>query len=134
MKYMFSNCLYLKGLDLSSFDTKNVISMDYMFSKCKNLNCLDLSSFDTKNVISMEGMFYLCYDLEYLNLSSFNIENAINLKNIFKFSESGCSCEIIPFRHKKIELKINRNSYMKITKFFYFYNSFFDLKVTITVK
>ena len=134
MKYMFSNCLYLKGLDLSSFDTKNVISMDYMFSNCMNLNCLDLSSFDTKNVISMEGMFYLCYDLEYLNLSSFNIENAINLKKIFKFSKPRCSCKISRFRDKKIELKINRNSYMKITNFFYFYNSFFDLNKTITVE
>ena len=50
MSYMFSDCYNIINLDLSSFDTKNVIDMSYMFYKCYNMTNLDLSSFDTKNV------------------------------------------------------------------------------------
>ena len=45
---MFSNCLQLKNLNLSSFKTENVIDMSYMFYNCCNLTNLDLSLFDTE--------------------------------------------------------------------------------------
>ena len=39
-----------------------------MFYECNNLNYLDLSSFDTKNVINMSNMFNNCSKLNNLNL------------------------------------------------------------------
>ena len=44
-------------LNLSSFDTSNVTTMDEMFYNSQ-VTTLDLSSFDTSNVTSMELMFY----------------------------------------------------------------------------
>lgn len=37
MSYMFQNCISLEGLNLDSFDTRNVTNMQGMFSSCKNL-------------------------------------------------------------------------------------------------
>ena len=37
MSYMFSYCSSLESIDLSSFNTNNVINMSYMFSNCKSL-------------------------------------------------------------------------------------------------
>ena len=40
----------LETIDLTNFNTKNVISMTDMFSFCTELKSLDLSSFDTQKV------------------------------------------------------------------------------------
>ena len=52
MKQMFSECL-LKELDLSNFNTNNVIDMSYMFCGCKSLRKINLSEFNTENVTNM---------------------------------------------------------------------------------
>ena len=57
--FMFWNCSNLTNIDLSSFDTKNIINMSYMFHYCINLTNIDLSSFDTKNLTNMSYMFYV---------------------------------------------------------------------------
>ena len=54
---MFRDCVELKELDLSSFDTKNVTRMSNMFFGCRGLTILDLKSFNTSSVKSMNGMF-----------------------------------------------------------------------------
>ena len=72
---MFSGCSSLTSLNLSFFDTKNVINMGYMFgdykSGCSSLTTFDLSTFNTKNVRDMQYMFCGCSNLESLNLDSF---------------------------------------------------------------
>ena len=67
-------CKSLIKLDLSSFDTRNVTSMEKMFSCCHSLTQLDLSSFNTQNVTSTERMFSGCGSLIKMNLGrkSFN--------------------------------------------------------------
>mgnify|MGYP002517200301 CR=1 FL=1 len=62
---MFNNCVALKSLDLSSFDTANVTDMNGMFFECKALKSLDLSDFDTANVTDMSYMFDSCYNVEF---------------------------------------------------------------------
>ena len=57
--------------------------MCHMFNGCKNLEYLDISSFDTTQVLFMEGMFYECSSLTSLNLSHFNTENVINMNSMF---------------------------------------------------
>ena len=57
---MFSECSSLTTLDVSKFDTKNVIDMGGMFYNCSSLTTLDVSKFDTKNVTDMNSMFYNC--------------------------------------------------------------------------
>ena len=76
----------LKTIDLSSFNTSNVINMSHMFCGCGNLESIDLSSFNTKNVINMNSMFYKCESLTSLNLSSFNTVKVTDMSNMFSFS------------------------------------------------
>jgi surface protein len=63
MSYMFSNC-GMPTLDLSSFDTSSVDTMEGMFSWCFNLTRLDLDIFKTTDVEVMTSMFENC---PYLN-------------------------------------------------------------------
>ena len=83
MAGMFMNCAKLENINLSNFNTRNVINMSQMFYYCYRLKNIILSSFDTKNVESLREMFSHCYDLKNLNISSFNIGNVKSVLNIF---------------------------------------------------
>ena len=61
---MFWSCEELKNIDLSNFNTENVIDMEEMFYRCENLQILDLSSFDLSNVENLNSMFGYCSKLE----------------------------------------------------------------------
>lgn len=54
------------SIDLSKYDTRNVIHMTDMFSMCSNLESLDLSNFDVSNVNTCRNMFYGCYKLKHI--------------------------------------------------------------------
>ncbi len=64
MGYMFSSCILLKSIDVSSFNTANVTDMNHMFTSCYLLTSLDLSSFNTSNVTKMTRMFENCEKLK----------------------------------------------------------------------
>ena len=64
MKGMFYECKSLKNLNLSDFDTQNVIDMDYIFSGCKSLMKINLTNFNTQNVKNMSGIFDGCNSLK----------------------------------------------------------------------
>ena len=87
MQYMFAGCMSLKVLDLSNFDTSNLIFMDHMFGFFRNIKTgfthLNLSSFNTSKVVSMNGLFVGCYYLEEVNISSFDTENVTDMSNMF---------------------------------------------------
>jgi len=57
---MFCKCSALKELNLSNFNTRNVVYMNHMFSRCSSLKELNLSNFKTKNETDMNGMFFGC--------------------------------------------------------------------------
>ena len=54
---MFAGCSNLTSLNLSTFDTSNVINMWEMFLGCSNLTKLDLSNFDMSNITGSTNMF-----------------------------------------------------------------------------
>ena len=78
---MFFGDSKLLSIDLSSFDSSNVLSMFIMFQGCSSLNVLDLSNFDTSHVTYMDGIFAKCSNLTYLDISGFSnqsIKDEIN--------------------------------------------------------
>ena len=83
MKSVFKGCKSLKNIDLSSFDTNNVIDMSEMFSDCNSLTLLNLSNFKTQKVKSMSKMFYKCNSLFFINLSNFQSNNITNISEMF---------------------------------------------------
>ena len=57
--YMFNNLVSLTNLDLSNFDTSNVIDISYMFQACKAITSLDLSGFNMSKVAVATDMLML---------------------------------------------------------------------------
>ena len=87
MSYMFYYCSNLTSLDVSKFDTSNVTSMSYMFSHCSSLTSLDVNGFNTSKVNNMGNMFSRCGRLTTLNVSEFDTSNVIDMRFMF----AGCS-------------------------------------------
>ena len=52
-----------------------------MYSDCSSLTNINLSNFNTNNVINMGSMFYKCSSLTNLNLSNFNTNNVTYMKD-----------------------------------------------------
>ena len=58
---MIGECTKLEYLDLSNFNTANVMDMENMFSKCRELKEIKgINNFNTGNVKNMLGMFEEC--------------------------------------------------------------------------
>ena len=60
MNYLFSGCNSLTNINLSNFNTQNVIDMSYIFDKYNSLTIINLSNFNTQNVTDMNSMFNEC--------------------------------------------------------------------------
>ena len=80
---LFYGCSKLASLDVTNFDTNNVIDMSKMFIGCQNLTTLDLSSFNTNKVTTMVQMFDRCESLTTLDLSSFNTSKVTDMQYMF---------------------------------------------------
>lgn len=48
--------------------------MDAMFQRCTSLTSLDISNFNTSNIITMKGIFLDCTSLLSLDMSSFSAD------------------------------------------------------------
>ena len=102
MDSMFYGCSKLTQLGLSNFDTSSVINMGKMFGSCKALTHLDLSSFDTSNVTYMGDMFYGCTSLTQLNLSSFDTSQVITMGSMFYNCKSLLQLDLSNFNTSNI--------------------------------
>ncbi len=85
MDNLFAGCSYLASLNLGSFETFNVTSMNSMFSNCYSLTNLDISNFYTFNVTDFSYMFEGCYGLTSLDLSNFYTQKANNMIEMFSY-------------------------------------------------
>ena len=81
--YMFFGCSKITEIDLSNFDSSQVIYMVDMFYGCSSLKSINLYNFDTSKVSHMEYMFYNYSLLTSINLSNFDTSNIINMNYIF---------------------------------------------------
>ena len=84
MSNFFEKCTNIISLDLSNFNTSNIIDMRRMFNHCSKLKEIKgMNNFFTNKVESMEGMFQLCNELEYLDISNWNTSNVTSMACIF---------------------------------------------------
>ena len=75
-------------VDISGWDTSNVITMEDMFSCCKKLKkIIGIENLDISNVEDTHGMFYCCENLVELDLTNWN---PISLQNTYDMFY-GCS-------------------------------------------
>ena len=82
---MFYGCMSLTSLDLSNFNTSNVVYMNEVFAACTSLKSIDLSNFETSNVEYLDAMFALCIALEDVDVSSFNTSNVVSMRQMFAY-------------------------------------------------
>ena len=69
MNGMFQQCKELEYVDLSYFNTSNVIDMENMFNECHKLKEIKgIDQFNTSKVIRMIGIFQKCNEIQYINL------------------------------------------------------------------
>ena len=84
---MFQNCHSLKSVKFpSDVHFNNNVTTKQVFYQCDSLETLDLSSFATTNVTSMDDMFSYCNSLKNLTLG----ENWASNSSISSFSLSSC--------------------------------------------
>ena len=102
MSLMFSGCNSLTNIDLSNLNTQKVTDMHDMFSGCNSLRNLDLSSFDTQKVTDMSGMFFDCKSLTNLDLSNFNTQNVEVMFSMFYGCNSLEKLDLSNFNTKKV--------------------------------
>lgn len=81
---MFYNCVLLKSIDTSNWNTSNMEIMGFLFGGCASLETVDVTNFDTSKAIDLSGMFVGCSKLQNLNVSNFNTSNCTNMQNMFK--------------------------------------------------
>ena len=94
MTYMFANDKKLNGLDLSSFDTKNVTNMSYMFSSVGDHTSITtfslsgIATWDVKKVTNMSFMFsrlgYYATTWDISNLQNWETINVTNMAHMFE--------------------------------------------------
>ena len=78
MKHMFSLCCYLEEINLSNLKTEQVTDMSYMFNKCLCLKKIEFPpSFSTINVNNMEFMFHMCSMITKIDFSKSFITNKV---------------------------------------------------------
>ena len=101
MSYMFHDMSSLTTLNLPNFDTSRVTDMQYMFAGMSSLTTLNLSNFDTSKVTNMEGIFYRMSNLTSLNLSSFDTSKVTNMSGMFNSMSSLTSLNLSHFDTSK---------------------------------
>lgn len=75
-----------KSIDISSFNTSNVVNMGCMFFSVLNISSISTNSFDTSNVVDMSYMFSST-QISSIDLNTFNTSNVTNMKMLFSASE-----------------------------------------------
>ena len=100
--YMFYACNELTSIDLSGWNTENVIDMNYMFYACSELTSIDLSGWNTSKVTNMDSMFGNCSSLTSLDVSHFNTSNVTNMWNMFLDCSSLTSLDVSHFNTSKV--------------------------------
>lgn len=92
MSFMFSYCIALLDIDVSGWDTSNVIAFAQMFEAMQYLEeIIGLDDFNTAKGKSFAEMFSGCYALKELNLSSFDTR-AANVGTVISGNNSTSTC------------------------------------------
>lgn len=83
MSAMFSNCSSLTSVNMSKFNTAKVTNMSFMFNGCSSLKKIDVSNFDASSVTDVSFMFYNCTGLTEIDLSTYATSKVTNMMGMF---------------------------------------------------
>ena len=83
MNTMFYMMNSLKSIDVSGFNTSKVTDMNAMFDQTGVIEHLDVSNFDTSNVTDMKWMFFGSAKIKKLDLTNFDTSKVTNMYGMF---------------------------------------------------
>ena len=89
MSYMFYGSYNLAELNISTFNTSNVKTMEYMFGTKDKSNLMKLininfgDNFDTSKTENFAKMFRNCANIEEINVSNWNLSSALIIRQMF---------------------------------------------------
>ena len=83
MNTMFYMMNSLKNIDVSGFNTSKVTDMNAMFDLTGVIEQLDVSNFDTSNVTDMKWMFFGLSRVKKLDLTNFDTSRVTNMSGMF---------------------------------------------------
>ena len=101
--FMFQNLVNIVYIDLSGFDTSQVVKMNYMFYGCHSLTSIVLGTFDTKKVENMGSIFYECNSLKEIDVSGFDTSSVTNMASMFSDCFLLTSIDVSHFITDKVE-------------------------------
>ena len=107
MGSMFYGCSSLASLDVTHFNTENVVNMGSMFYGCSSLTSLDVTHFNTENVANMGSMFDGCSSLTSLDVTHLNTANVFAMYSMFSGCSSLTSLDVSHFNTKNVEYIMN---------------------------
>lgn len=84
---LFNECRDLTEVDLSDFDTGNVLDMSWMFNECERLEYVDISRLNTKKLINMQGLFSGCWMLQSVDIGELNLSEVKYMGSMFSCCE-----------------------------------------------
>ena len=100
---MFIGCSKITEIDLSNFDSSQVIYMVDMFNGCSSLTSLNLFKFNTSKVTSMAAMFQDCSSLTSLDLSNFKTLELEDTRYMFNGCKSLITLDLSSFDTTKVK-------------------------------
>ena len=84
LSYVFDRLNEVEVIDISGWDTSNVITMDCMFRKCTKLkNIIGIENLDVSKLEDATSMFYGCENLVELDLINWNPVSLQNAQQMF---------------------------------------------------
>lgn len=92
---MFKNIRNIKSLNLKGFVKSNIKVLSNMFYG-SNFESIDMSEWDTSNVISTMGMFYSCRNLKSIDISKLKFGKLEQISGMFYYCNSLTGDLILP--------------------------------------
>lgn len=93
MESMFGATYALKKLDLNSWNTSKVTTMNRMFASSK-MTELKANSLDTSNVTNMYAMFNLSSEITRLDINNWDTSKVTDMRQMFNGTTNLCTVDI----------------------------------------
>ena len=106
---MFNNCTGLTYVDVSGFNTSNANYMDRMFNWCKSLKYLDVSKWDTSKLYDLTGTFEKAGRINMIDMSNWNLSNLGEIGNSIENLFLDSYCENIKLPNMNLNKPFNLN-------------------------
>ena len=95
---MFSGCSNVTEIDLSNFNTSEILDMHVMFRYCSSLTSINFNNIIVSQVLNMSYLFHGCTSLISLDLSNFYTYNITDISNMFCNCSSLISLDLTSFQ------------------------------------